>query len=92
MLLAIDIGNTNIVAGVFDGGDLLAHWRIGSEKNKTSDEMGVLLLNLFGASGMDKKALAGAIACSVVPELNGAISEAIKKYFHYLWKQGTERK
>lgn len=80
MLLAIDIGNTNIVAGVFDGDSLQAHWRIGSEKNKTSDEIGVLLLNLLGASGMDKKALTGAIACSVVPEMNGAISEAVKKY------------
>lgn len=80
MLLAIDIGNTNIVAGAFEGDSLKAHWRIGSEKNRTSDEIGVLFLSLLGASGMDKKALTGAIACSVVPELNGAVSDAVRKY------------
>ncbi|NGZ03068.1 MAG: pantothenate kinase, partial [Nitrospira sp. WS238] len=47
MLLAIDIGNTNIVAGIFNGPDLLMHWRLASDPKSTADEYGVLCLSVM---------------------------------------------
>ncbi len=79
MLLAIDIGNTNIVIGVFDGG-LKGHWRVSTDAGKTSDEYGLTLLGLLAASGIDKKAVHGAIAASVVPRLTPTITAAIFEY------------
>ncbi len=79
MLLAIDIGNTNIVIGVFDGG-LKGHWRISTDAGKTSDEYGLTLLGLLAASGIDKNAVHGAIAASVVPRLTPAITAAVFEY------------
>src|SRR5438445_56742 len=52
MLLAIDIGNTNIVWGVFDGAKLLADWRVGTDHSKTTDEYGILLLDLLRVKGI----------------------------------------
>lgn len=47
MLLVIDVGNTNIVLGIFDGKTLLDHWRISTDRLRTTDEYGVLVRNLF---------------------------------------------
>ena len=52
MLFCIDIGNTNIVMGVVDQDRILEHWRVRTEREMTSDEMGVFIGNLFGASGI----------------------------------------
>ena len=80
MLLAIDIGNTNIVIGVFGDGVLKGHWRASTDTARTADEYGLTLLGLFAASGIDKGALHGAIIASVVPRLTGTITEAVFEY------------
>ena len=47
MLLVIDVGNTNIVLGVYDDKDLVGHWRISTDRVRTTDEYGMLMMNLF---------------------------------------------
>ena len=54
MLLAIDVGNTNIVLGVFDGARLTQSWRLQTLRERTADELGILVTQLFGQSGLDK--------------------------------------
>lgn len=80
MLLALDIGNTNIVAGVFEGEGLKAHWRLSSDAGRTSDEYGLALLGLLVAAGIEKKDIHGAIIASVVPSLTGALTGAVFDY------------
>ena len=47
MLLVLDVGNTNIVAGVYDGKELLTHWRFSTDRTKTADEFGIMLLSML---------------------------------------------
>ncbi len=77
MLLTVDIGNSNIVIGVFRDNALAAHWRINSEINRTSDEYGVILKSLISSAGLND--IKGAIICSVVPPLDRPIVEAVKR-------------
>ncbi len=70
MLIAVDIGNTNVVLGVFDGTRLLAHFRLASDAERTSDEYAALLAGLFARSGLDPAAAEGVVVASVVPPLN----------------------
>ena len=51
MLLVIDVGNTNIVAGVFDDKELVCHWRFSTDRSKTADEYGILLRSMFNIRG-----------------------------------------
>jgi len=87
MLLAIDIGNTNIVVGAFDtgggagGGTPVRHWRLSTARERTADEYGVTILNLFAVSGMNKDAAAGAIISCVVPSLRETFRVAMENYF-----------
>jgi type III pantothenate kinase len=81
MLLAVDIGNTHTVLGVFDGAASKADWRIGTRSEATSDELGVLMRSLFQQDGLDAGAVAGMIVSSVVPDLNRAFAAVGKKYF-----------
>jgi hypothetical protein len=81
MLLAIDIGNTNIVLGVFQEKKLIHHWKIQTEKEKTSDEYGVTLLNLFSLSGPEKTAIESVIISSVVPPLTPIFEDLSKSLF-----------
>jgi len=59
MLLAIDVGNTHTVLGLFDGTELRADWRIGTRKEITDDELGVLLRALFAGRNLDPGAVDG---------------------------------
>ena len=52
MLLTIDVGNTNTVLGVFEGTELLVHWRLTTRREQTADEYGILVRNLFSGSGL----------------------------------------
>ncbi|MBP5308001.1 MAG: type III pantothenate kinase [Clostridia bacterium] len=70
MLLTIDIGNTNIKYGVFDGNDLRASFRVTSAKRKTSDEYGAVLMDLLASSGISVNDINGVILSSVIPALN----------------------
>lgn len=79
MLLVIDIGNTNTVLGIFDGGDLLMHWRLMSAKH-TADELGIYLLNLISLAGITSKDIDGAVFSSVVPPLDAPWEDGIRRY------------
>lgn len=71
MLLAIDIGNTNVVCAVFDGEKILNQWRIATDVRRTGDEYTSILLTLSRDAGVDLKAMDKAIISSVVPALIG---------------------
>jgi type III pantothenate kinase len=69
MLIAFDIGNTTVAIGVFKGSDLARDWRIRSDRDKTCDEYGVILLNLLRMAGIEPGEVNAAIISSVVPPL-----------------------
>ncbi|MCI5550253.1 MAG: type III pantothenate kinase [Clostridiales bacterium] len=81
MILTLDIGNTNIKAGVFNGPELVDYWRISTDRTKSSDEYGILLLNLFAHSKIDP-AVDGIIMSSVVPTINFTIEHMCSNYFN----------
>lgn len=81
MILTLDIGNTNIKAGVFNGAELVDYWRISTDRTKSSDEYGILLLNLFAHSKIDP-AVDGIIMSSVVPTINFTIEHMCSNYFN----------
>ncbi len=81
MILAVDIGNTNIVFGVFEGSSIKCHWRIGTDKSKTSDEYGILFRELMDIKNIDLKSVKGAVISCVVPTIQSTVSNAIKTYF-----------
>ncbi len=78
MLLAVDIGNTNIAVGVFDGKTLLENWRIRTERDKTKEEYMLTLLNLLSLAGLKKNQLGGVIISSVVPPLTPVFQEVCR--------------
>jgi len=67
MLLVIDVGNSNTVLGVYEGEKLLHHWRVWTDRQKTSDEYGILLRNLYEASHFSSREIKAIIIASVVP-------------------------
>ena len=75
MLLAFDVGNTTIAIGLFRGRQLVKSWKIETDTDKTSDEYGVLLLNLMQACALGAGEISGAIISSVVPPLTPVIEE-----------------
>jgi type III pantothenate kinase len=81
MILAIDVGNTHIVVGVYNDRTLLRNWRLKTDQNRTTDEIGMLLLQLFASAGLDPSDVTDGIACSVVPPLSFAVERATKRYF-----------
>jgi type III pantothenate kinase len=82
MLLALDAGNTNITIGIFQGSVLADHRRLRTVREQTSDEWGILLLNLLRYAGIDPVAIRGIIISSVVPPLNAALAEMAGRYFN----------
>lgn len=82
MLLAIDVGNTNIVFGVYKGKELLYDWRISTDKNKTSDEYGLLFEQIFRYNGISTNDVDDVIISSVVPTLMHTLSAMSIKYFN----------
>lgn len=81
MLLVVDIGNSNIVLGVYDGDRLVRDWRIATDKGRTSDEYGILTLQLFAASGIPVSGIDDMIISSVVPTLTGVMERLGSDYF-----------
>jgi type III pantothenate kinase len=81
MLFCIDIGNTNIVLGLCDGERVLHHWRLRTEREITSDELGILVRNLFSSSGVSLEAVRNIIISSVVPPLMNTFEEFSNRYF-----------
>ena len=81
MLLAVDIGNTNITIGLFDGNQLKATWRISTNSSRTSDEYGLLLNQMIMSSGLDPETIRDISMCSVVPPLTPTFDALCTKYF-----------
>jgi type III pantothenate kinase len=81
MLLALDVGNTNTVLGVFRDAKLVAHWRLTTARDQTVDEYGILTRDLFSLADLDPKEISGVIISSVVPPLNWTLAEMSEKYF-----------
>lgn len=81
MILAIDVGNTHTVAGLYDTQDLAYHWRFVTEAERTADEYGVLLQSLFTARGLSLSCVAGIIASSVVPAMVKTLEDLAQTYF-----------
>ena len=82
MLLAVDIGNTNITFGVFAGEELRATWRMATNVNQMADEYAALLLNLVHHQGLDASDIKEIALCSVVPPLLATFEELFERYFH----------
>ena len=80
MLLVIDTGNTTTTAGIYDGEELIAHWRLSSILH-TSDELGIYFLNLLATKGITPSQIHGAAFASVVPSLDFYMKAAIREYF-----------
>jgi type III pantothenate kinase len=81
MLLALDVGNTNTVLGVFRGKQLEAHWRLTTARDQTIDEYGILTRNLFTLRGLEPREIGGVIISSVVPPLNATLAGMAQAYF-----------
>jgi type III pantothenate kinase len=82
MLLVIDVGNTNTVLGVYEGEVLVDHWRIGTERERTADEWGILFRDLFLFDKIDIQDFEGMIISSVVPPVLDMLQGMAEKYFH----------
>lgn len=81
MLLGIDVGNSNVVLGVFDGVRLRASWRIHTRTAATADEYGVLIAGMFAGAGLDPALIDGVALASVVPPLTPAFAELARSMF-----------
>jgi type III pantothenate kinase len=81
MLLALDIGNTNIVVGVFDAERLLHSWRLSTQPQRTADEMGMWLVQLFHHGGLQTGQVDAVVTASVVPTLTRPTVEMSTRYF-----------
>lgn len=80
MLLCVDIGNTNIKLGLYEGDKLVTHWRIFTDESKLADEYAVLVLSLFETENINKDEIDGCAISSVVPELTIAFKELFKRH------------
>ena len=82
MLLTIDVGNTNTVLGMFDGDEIVEHWRINTDPDRTADEIAVLLRGLLEHSALVKDAdVSGIALCSTVPSVLHEMREMFRRYY-----------
>jgi type III pantothenate kinase len=81
MLLTVDVGNTNMVFGLFEGTELLGSFRIRTVSDVTSDEIGIMASEYFNRFGYDPTAVEAVIVASVVPQVMYSLTSAIIKYF-----------
>jgi len=81
MILVIDVGNTNIVLGVYKANELTHHWRLNTNKKQTEDEYGMLVKGLFREESLSPKDVQGIIISSVVPPSMSALERMCTKYF-----------
>lgn len=80
MLLVIDIGNTNITMGLYDGNHLKGTYRLTTKFQRTSDEYGFMLLSFINATAIKVEEINDIIISSVVPKINYSFTNSIKKY------------
>ena len=82
MLLAIDVGNTNVTLGVFDGQDLKSTWRVATDPRRLADEYGLLISSILPLKGVSTHDITGVCLCSVAPTLTSVFEEMCKSYFN----------
>ncbi|MDR1398290.1 MAG: type III pantothenate kinase [Desulfarculales bacterium] len=87
MLLAVDVGNTNMVLGIFEGSNLLMHWRLSTDHGRTCDEMGIITESLFAQLQMAPHNFNGVIIASVVPPMHRSLEQWSRIYLRQdpLW-------
>lgn len=81
MILVLDVGNTNIVLGVYKDKELIADWRLSTDSKRTADEYGVQVIQLFLQNKLDPTDVEGVIISSVVPNIMYSLEHMIIKYF-----------
>ncbi|WP_443663599.1 type III pantothenate kinase, partial [Clostridium sp.] len=81
MILVLDVGNTNTVLGVFKEKELLVEWRLSTDSNKTADEYGIQVMQLFHLRNIKVEHVKGVIISSVVPNIMYSLEHMIRKYF-----------
>ena len=82
MLLTIDVGNTNTVLGVFEGEQVIEHWRIATDPVRTADELAVVLQGLLAQSAVLKDPdITGIAMCSTVPSVLHEMREMFRRYY-----------
>lgn len=82
MLLAIDLGNTNLTFGLFEGEELRHDWRLATRRDSMPDELGLVMVQLMRQDGVEPAAVDAVVVASVVPPLNTSLVEAVDRYFH----------
>ena len=82
MLLAIDVGNTNITLGLFKDENVVATFRVTTKIPRTSDEYGIIIRDMVEMRGYSYLDIEAAIIASVVPDVMHSLSSSIMKYFH----------
>ncbi|MDO8834524.1 MAG: type III pantothenate kinase [Vicinamibacterales bacterium] len=80
MLLAIDVGNTNVVLGVFARTRLTRSWRLATSRERTADEIGLMVSDLLDRAGITPARIDGVVLASVVPQLTGAMIDMCRRY------------
>ncbi|WP_303864943.1 type III pantothenate kinase [Alkalibaculum bacchi] len=81
MLLAIDVGNTNIEIGIFDGDKLVGTWRMMTRTPRSSDEYGITMISMLRNDNIERQDINGVIISSVVPGIMHSLTNSIRKYF-----------
>jgi type III pantothenate kinase len=82
LILVVDVGNTNIVLGIYEQKNLLHHWRLSTNRAATVDEYGIMIHNLFNHAGIRVEQISGVIISSVVPPLMFVLEQLCSKYLH----------
>ncbi|QJC50232.1 type III pantothenate kinase [Paenibacillus albicereus] len=83
MIVVIDVGNTNIVLGLYRGSELLHHWRMSTNRSATSDEYGMMVYNLFHYAGISLDEIRGVVISSVVPPLMRTLEQLSTTYLQH---------
>lgn len=82
VIFVFDVGNTNMVLGVYDKDELKHHWRMETNRSRTEDEYGIMIKNLFEHVGLNLSVIEGIIISSVVPPIMLALERMCERYFH----------
>jgi type III pantothenate kinase len=83
MILVMNVGNSNIILGVFEGEQVRHHWRIATDRKKTDDEYGMLIKSIFDHAGVEVNQIEGAIISSVVPPIMHVLESMCTKYLEH---------
>ena len=81
MILTMDIGNTNTKTALFEGMEMQQYWRISTDRSRSSDELGILLMNLLSYNHVDPGSIEGIMMSSVVPQINFTVEHMCRNYF-----------